>query len=160
MPVLLNFLSGYDIIYIKYNFIRKVVMYMTCEGIVCEIKDNKTYVYVPRESACGGNCASCSACSERKNKVEALNNIGAEKGDRVTVYMPTLKLMGYAFSVYLLPVFLVLLLVTLADAYFKSIAVNVSVAIACIVIWLITIKLINKNAKFKNEIISIKKASP
>ncbi len=128
---------------------------MTCEGIVCEIKDNKTYVYVPRKSACGGNCASCSACSERKNKIEAINNIGAVKGDRVTLYMPTAKLMGYAFFVYLMPVFLVLLLVTLSDAYFKSLTINVSVTIACIVIWLITVKLINKKAKFKNEIISI-----
>ncbi len=128
---------------------------MTCEGIVCEIKDNKTYVYVPRESACGGNCASCSACSERKNKIEVLNNVGAKKGDKVTISMPTYKLMGYAFCVYLLPVFLVLLLVTLSDAYFKSVIVNTFVALACIVVWLITVKLLNKKAKFKNEIINI-----
>lgn len=128
---------------------------MTCNGIVCEIIDEKTYVYVPRESACGGNCASCSACTEIKNKIEVINNIGAKKGDRVTVSMPTYKLMGYAFCVYLLPVFLVLLFVTLSDAYFKSSFADALVSLSCIVLWLVTIRFLNKKAKFKNEIIDI-----
>ena len=128
---------------------------MTCEGVVCDITENKTYVYIPRTSACGGNCASCSACSEVKNKIEAVNTIGAKKGDRVAVSMPTYKVMGYAFSVYLLPVILTIFFVTLSDAYFKSTVLDTLVALLCIVLWLLTVKILNQKAKFKNEIINI-----
>lgn len=128
---------------------------MTCEGVVCDITENKTYVYIPRISACGGNCASCSACTEVKNKIEVTNTIGAKKGDRVTVSMPTYKVMGYAFTVYLLPVILIIFLVTMSDAYFKSVILDTLVALLCIVLWIATVKVLNKKAKFKNEIINI-----
>lgn len=128
---------------------------MTCEGIVCDITENKTYVYIPRTSACGGNCASCSACTEVKNKIEVINTIGAKKGDRVTVSMPTYKVMGYAFSVYLLPVILTIFFVTMSDAYFKSAILDVLVALLCIILWIFMVRILNKKAKFKNEIINI-----
>ena len=128
---------------------------MTCEGVVCDITENKTYVYIPRTSACGGNCASCSACTEVKNKIEVINTIGAKKGDRVTVSMPTYKVMGYAFSVYLLPVILTIFFVTMSDAYFKSAILDALVALLCIILWLFMVRILNKKAKFKNEIINI-----
>ena len=128
---------------------------MTCEGVVYEIIDDKTYVYIPRTSSCGGNCASCSACTDLKNKIEVLNNIGAKKGDRVTISMPTHKVMGYAFCVYLLPVLLTIFLVTLSDAYFKSAILDVLVALFCIALWFVAVRVLNKKAKFKNEITSI-----
>ena len=128
---------------------------MTCEGYVCEINGDKTYVNVPRESACGGNCASCEGCKDRNNKIEVINNIGAKKGDRVTVALSTRKVLGLSFIVYMLPIFLVILLTTLADAYIKSTVVTIIVALISVIVWLICVRLANKKAKITNEIIKI-----
>ena len=70
------------------------------------LEQGKAMVMVERMSACGENCASCSAaCSSRNNTtVVAENKISAAAGDDVIIRTKTSKVLTAAFLVYILPV--------------------------------------------------------
>lgn len=73
--------------------------------------DNKGLctVELSRQSACGGNCASCGGCASNKIiKAKAHNAIGAETGDLVVVESSRKEIYGIAALVYMVPILLLL----------------------------------------------------
>ena len=61
-------------------------------------------IMIMRNSACTGDCRSCSACSEAKPLyASALNKIAAKRGQSVIVETETAIFLFYAFAVYTLP---------------------------------------------------------
>lgn len=65
-------------------------------------------VLVQRESACSGDCHKCSGCGAAKEFVvlEAVNHIGAEKGDLVVIQSETGPVMKAVGVFYVLPLVL------------------------------------------------------
>jgi positive regulator of sigma E activity len=86
---------------------------MQTTATVIKTNNNRATVEVERQSACdgchknkdGGGCSICSLTGAAKTfEAEALNEIGAKVGDRVTVVTKTDRVLGYAALVFLLPV--------------------------------------------------------
>ena len=78
---------------------------MTQEALVIKnLPDHMAEVLVIRASACGGNCASCGGCKEKRElRVPACNPIGALPGQRVILETESPRIFGAIFLVYLLP---------------------------------------------------------
>jgi sigma-E factor negative regulatory protein RseC len=83
---------------------------------------NLCSVEMIRESACGGNCASCDGCTAAGEKITALayNAAGAEVNDIVIVESRRSDIYGIAALVYMVPVLLLMIGYFLADALFGS----------------------------------------
>ena len=100
-------------------------------GIVTDITEQKTTVAVQRMSACAGchkatpgmsgdehtsqpDISHCHECSmfptETEMSVCAVNEIGAEIGERVVIESETELILGYAAAVFLLPIGMAFLL--------------------------------------------------
>ena len=75
------------------------------------IAKNLCSVEIQRESACGGNCASCKGCPSAGEKILALayNAAGAKVNDIVVVESSSKDIYGIAALVYMVPVVLLLL---------------------------------------------------
>lgn len=89
---------------------------MTSKAIVEQIMEGTAVVSVRRQSACGENCASCKArCSPGQVvSVQAGNELGAKKGDAVLVESSSGRLLFAAVLVYLVPVVLFIVGMTVA----------------------------------------------
>ena len=73
-------------------------------GTVSEIKGDFAEVIIKKESSCGENCASCGMCDTSKmRKVLVLNECGAEKGNRVKIYLESYKTVILSLVTYILP---------------------------------------------------------
>lgn len=86
--------------------------------VVERLKKDLCTVEVKRESACGGNCASCAGCSSANESLIALavNTAGASAGDTVVVESRNRDIYGVAALVYLVPVFLLVAGYLIGDA--------------------------------------------
>ena len=51
---------------------------MKSRGIVIEIKENRAIIRFIKESACGGNCASCGGCKSKPIEIEIENSLDAK----------------------------------------------------------------------------------
>ncbi|MBQ7039435.1 MAG: SoxR reducing system RseC family protein, partial [Clostridia bacterium] len=61
-------------------------------GIVTEINGSMAKVKIDRKGMCGDSCATCkSICSMHDTVLQARNTANAQKGDLVTVQIPTRK---------------------------------------------------------------------
>lgn len=54
-------------------------------GVVIEADEKYARVKVERESACGGNCASCGLCASNSAYIKVKNTEKLEKGDNVRI---------------------------------------------------------------------------
>ncbi len=74
-------------------------------------------VMVQRESACSGDCHKCSGCGAAKEVIifEALNHIGASRGDLVVIQSKTGPVMKAVGVFYVLPLALFFLGYFLGD---------------------------------------------
>lgn len=72
------------------------------EGIVVEVKGGIAKVEIVRSRVCGG-CHACTIGARGRMVTEAENLVGAKKGERVKVEIPTPLLLKAVFMVYLLP---------------------------------------------------------
>ena len=73
-------------------------------GIVTECKGERAKVAVLRRSVCGENCASCrGGCTPTKSIINAQNEIGAKRGDRVLIELADNRAFSAAALVYILP---------------------------------------------------------
>gem|GEM_PF-1310878 len=77
-------------------------MIMQEQGIVVEIRDDKAVVEIERSSACRG-CRACYRSGEGKMRAEALNDIGAEVGDKVGLDIASKSLLIAYSIVFLVP---------------------------------------------------------
>ena len=74
-------------------------------------------VLVQRESACSGDCHKCSGCGAAKEVIifEAINHIGASRGDLVVIQSKTGPVMKAVGVFYVLPLVLFFLGYFLGD---------------------------------------------
>ncbi|MDY3030723.1 MAG: SoxR reducing system RseC family protein [Clostridia bacterium] len=72
-------------------------------GTVVSVNGTEAKIRIHRESACGGNCASCGGCKS-ETVVTAENKAGAAAGDRVELEMPSSRVLGAAVWVYIIPI--------------------------------------------------------
>ncbi len=77
---------------------------MKNKGIISEINGEKAKIKVLRESACGGNCASCSGCELKNHYVEAdikkEFDFSPKVGDEVQITMDDKLFYTYAIAGY------------------------------------------------------------
>ena len=75
------------------------------------LRGGKAEVSVPRKSACGHDCESCSGCGMTGSSTYAvaLNPIGAQVGQKVVVESSNKRLYGVMLLVYAVPVVLFLI---------------------------------------------------
>lgn len=109
---------------------------MTQNGIVTELlPDGRAAVCVERQTACGGNCASCGGCSY-KNILTAIaeNSFGAKVGDKVTLRSSTSGVIGAAALVYLLPILTFLIGYLLSYAFGAAERVSILVSVLCLLL--------------------------
>ncbi|MBR5236565.1 MAG: SoxR reducing system RseC family protein [Clostridia bacterium] len=80
---------------------------MKQKGTIVTIKDEKALVAVPRPSACGDNCVSCSGgCAARGHLVWLDNTCCAKEGDRVILEASGSSVLWAAAVLYGLPLLL------------------------------------------------------
>ena len=88
------------------------------EGFIKTVSGDTCEVIVKRKTACGDNCASCSAaCESKQHLCTAKNCVGAKVGDKVFVEMDSIKVLKSAFLVYILPILVFLTGFVLAKQY-------------------------------------------
>ncbi len=109
---------------------------MTQSGIVTALlPDGRASVSVQRQTACGGNCASCGGCSY-KSVLTAVadNSFGAQIGDKVTLRSRTKGILGAAALVYLLPILCFLAGYLLSAAFGVGEGVSILVSVLCLLL--------------------------
>lgn len=82
------------------------------------LRGGRAEISVPRKSACGHDCESCSGCGMQGSSTHAvaLNPIGAQAGQKVVVESSNKRLYGVMLLVYAVPIVLFLI------GYFASYA--------------------------------------
>ncbi len=97
------------------------------------LPDGRASVSVERQTACGGNCASCGGCAY-KNVLTAIaeNRVGARVGDRITLRSRTEGVIGAAALVYLLPILTFLVGYLLADLLGAGESLSILVSVLCL----------------------------
>ncbi len=100
------------------------------EGFVKSVLGNTCYVIIKRKTACGENCANCSAaCEAREQVCVAENVLCAKVGDKVLVEMDSAKVLKSAFLVYILPILVFLTVFIAASENGISTAISAMSAI-------------------------------
>ena len=109
---------------------------MTQSGIVTSLlPDGRASVSVERQTACGGNCASCGGCAYKNVLTAVAENLcGAKVGDRVTLRSRTGGVIGAAALVYLLPILTFLLGYLLSAAFGAREGVSILVSVVCLLL--------------------------
>ncbi len=83
----------------------------TEEGIVIKITPNTAVIRATRKSACE-SCSQKHACAATENsqemEFEADNSIQAKVGDKVTISLPTGKLLSASFLLYIFPIIMMI----------------------------------------------------
>lgn len=84
------------------------------------LRGGRAEISVPRKSACGHDCESCSGCGMQGSSTHAvaLNPIGAQTGQKVVVESSNKRLYGVMLLVYAVPIVLFLI------GYFASYALT------------------------------------
>jgi len=85
--------------------------YMQEEGVVLQTMGGLAQVETTQQEACK-SCGARGACQalggDKKRVIAAVNQVGAQKGDRVVMAMPAKGVLGASFLVYMVPVFALL----------------------------------------------------
>ena len=122
-------------------------------GIVIEKTEDNVKLRFIRESACGGNCASCGGCSSKPIEVTVKNTLDARVGDKVEVESDTKKILTLAFILYILPLIVLISVYSIAIMFFEE----KTSLIICIIAFFISFTGIKAYGnKFKNEAIMIR----
>ncbi|WKY49004.1 SoxR reducing system RseC family protein [Eubacteriaceae bacterium ES3] len=98
---------------------------MTKYGKIVAVKNGSAILQVPRSTACGDKCASCSShCNQGMIEIEVKNNLDAQIGDHVEVESATHMVLGAAFLVYLVPLVMMLLGIFLTNIISNSLGIS------------------------------------
>lgn len=122
-------------------------------GTVISSTGTMAEISVIRESACGGNCASCGGCNAR-TVVSAKNTIEAKVGDKVEMEMASSKVLYTAFIVYALPLLLLIVFYFVGAALSGSEGIGIASGFIVMAIsYAIIIKFSKKNTnKYELEV--------
>lgn len=127
---------------------------METYGMVKQVKGDTAVVKVARESACGGNCAACHACGNREIVTTVRNPIGAKCGDVVKISSSSRHVLGSAFILYLLPVFLFIAIYFIFSRFFNTIF-TVCLSVLLVGSFYFLLKKFEKHFIVNSEIIDI-----
>lgn len=124
-------------------------------GLVISSDSEHALIQIIRQSACGGNCKSCSgSCSSMGFLISAFNPINAKIGEIVYVDSETNKIMKTAALFYIFPLVVIIIGIVVSKLYlFPNYETVFSDVIALIIgaalytFSLFLIKLISKNKK-------------
>ena len=116
-------------------------------------------VQVERGTACGGNCASCGGTCSFRNLLtaRAVNRVGAQVGDRVTIQSRSSRIIGAAAMIYLIPIAVFLIGYAVAAALGAKEGAAIAVSVLCLVLGCIGVAIFQRRRKtnISFEIISI-----
>lgn len=123
---------------------------MTQKAVVKKLlTDGLAEVEVQRQSACGHDCASCGGCGAPTERIQAkaLNEIGAEVGEIVTIEGKNKEVFGAALIVYTVPLVLFIALYALARMLGQGEGVAAVVGIAGFIIGILVAVAYNHSVK-------------
>lgn len=103
---------------------------MTSVGYIIDVKGNMANVRFMRESACGGNCSSCTGCAAKPIERWIENTLNVNKGDKVIVKASSNKILFSAFILYILPLVMFFAFYILIDIFFTDVISLISGALA------------------------------
>jgi len=90
-------------------------------GFVSKVEGDFVQVDIKRASSCGDNCGSCgSSCNIPGLRINVKNDLGAKLGDFVEVEMSTKSILNSAFIVYMIPLIMMILGISLGAYIFKT----------------------------------------
>lgn len=137
-------------------------------GFVSRVDGDRAEVIVRRVSSCGDKCTSCKGgCSVPGIKMTIKNTLRAKPGDYVEIRMNTNIVLKSAFLVYVLPLVLMVLGISLSIYLFKNLGYSnyenlgfitglVFLGFSFIILKLYD-KKIKKNKNYKFEMVKILK---
>ncbi len=114
-------------------------------GVVIDANEDIVKVRVPRESACGGNCAHCNGCQGDETVVEAKNDLNLCEGDKVQVIMDDKKFLKSVVLGYGALVFAMVLGGVFGYVFFKDETTSVFGVVLCMGIMLVVLRCLFKN---------------
>ena len=127
-------------------------------GRVFKVTDGIAEISVVRESACGDNCASCSAkCTLKDANVSAKAIPGLQTGDMVYIEMAASKIIFAAFLAYITPIFALLLGFFIGTGLGLGEEASAGVGILAMVIWFFIVYAIDKRLKklYRHTIVEV-----
>ncbi len=125
-------------------------------GYVVSVSGGAARVRVDRESACGGNCVSCKGCPSNAVIVDVANNLDLRRGDVVTLYEDTKKVLGYAAIGYGLMAVLLVAGAVLGFMIFRRDFMALVGAAVALLVGFLTVKLFFRNAGAEFKVTEIK----
>lgn len=120
---------------------------MEQKGYVLESKNGIAKVRVERESSCGGNCVSCKGCPTGAVIVDAEDKIGLSRGDIVTLFEDTKKVIGYAIVGYGLMALLLVVGAVVGYVITKNDILSLVSAAVFLILGFLIVKLLFRNVK-------------
>ncbi|MGX8797678.1 SoxR reducing system RseC family protein [Fusibacter sp. JL298sf-3] len=98
---------------------------MTKYGTIVALKNGKATLQVPRSTACGDKCGSCSShCNQGRIEIDVKNSLNAHIGDRIEVESATQMVLGAAFLVYIVPLMMLFLGIFLTNLIMNKLSIN------------------------------------
>lgn len=141
------------------------------EGIVVRVEEGYAFIHTQRGSSCDG-CSAKSSCHSMADagsnimEMRAINDMGAEVGDRVKVAIDSIVFLKSSFLIYVLPLIVMITGGVIGDSYARSNMpgadadlVAGAVGITCLVISFLLIRLwsisLEKKREYQPQIIRI-----
>lgn len=117
-------------------------------------------VQIRRASACGENCAACSAnCKKTRHTAQVKNTAGAKEGQRVKVEMEGRSLVFLSFLAYIVPLLALILGYAVSFALLRNEIWADVIGLLCLVLSFLILrqvdKRIEKSGKYQSEITKI-----
>lgn len=122
---------------------------MTQDAIVLKTFNNgKAEVAVIRGTACGSNCGNCESCIyQNELHTEAINKIGASKGQKVILESKSALIYKAEFLVYILPMLLLVIGYLVAYSMGASEGICILSGFAALLLAVLILVLSQKNKK-------------
>ena len=123
------------------------------KGVVEEVFGENAVVCVIRKCACGESCKNCSsACKLTKNRVTAINSVGAKHNDVVLVEAESKDILKSAFLVYILPLIVFFIGYFITNLYIKNELICIGTAIILFCAVFIILHTYDKKNKLKTQV--------
>ncbi|MDY3119183.1 MAG: SoxR reducing system RseC family protein [Peptoniphilus sp.] len=92
-------------------------------GHILSVKNGFAYMEVSRKGACGSGCATCtsSACESKSEFISIPNELNAEEGDSVELFVNDRFVLHSIYKLYGIPLVAFLLAVGLGQLVFPSV---------------------------------------
>lgn len=122
---------------------------MLSEGFVLKIEGEYATVGVKRQTACDTCRANCGGHCDKASTIETVvkNTLDAKVGDRVILYSKTSTVMGFAITVFLLPLLSAIVGYALSYMLGGTVAINAVVTVLAFVLTYFIIWLVHRNRK-------------